>query len=90
MVLGERRPQSGLGDVHYVVAHCVAHKVGDGMKIQLAHDISAVGLRGLHRKIQRNCHFLAALALGQQLNDLRSRAVRRFLTGFSGFRERVR
>ena len=63
----ERNSSSGFDDV---VADGVAYQFRHRMTVEAAHYVGAVGLRGLHADVQRYGHFLAALALGQQLKNL--------------------
>src|SRR6266849_7547455 len=41
----------------------------DGMKLQFAHDVSAVGFRGFYADAESDGNFLAAFSFGEELDD---------------------
>ena len=53
-----------------IVANGVADQFADGMAIETAHDVGAMGLSGLDAEVEGDGDFLAALAFGEELNDL--------------------
>ena len=50
-----------------LIAQRVAHKLRSRVTAQPAHDIGAVGLRGLNREVQQGGHFFCAATFGQKL-----------------------
>jgi hypothetical protein len=56
-ILKEERRCSKTLDVDHVVTDCIQDQFGDGMNVELAHEIGAMGLSGLHTEIQGNGYF---------------------------------
>src|SRR5208337_2148643 len=52
------------------VTNGVSHEFTDGVAFETPHDVGAMGLGGFHAEVQRDGHFLAALAFGEKLDDL--------------------
>src|SRR5262249_10155969 len=65
----ERRARTGLKDLDNAIPHCVQSEVGDGVQIQLAHNVGAVSFSGFHTEVICDGYFLAGLAFRQQLDD---------------------
>jgi len=57
---------SGLNDF---VAHRVHDKFGDGMQVQLEHDICPVCFSGVHADSEKRGDFLVTLSFGQKLQN---------------------
>src|SRR5713226_9417348 len=55
--------------VDHLVAQGVADQFGNGMKVELEHDVGAMGLRGFHADPEDDGDFLIALPFGEKLYD---------------------
>ena len=51
------------------VFHGIADQFGDGVEIQLKHDVGAVGFCGLHAYVQVAGDLFVAFSLGKQLHN---------------------
>src|ERR1700724_3172483 len=67
--LGKRR-HSGKLHVDDFVPHRIQHQLDDRMKIELEHDIAAMGFCRFHFHVQEDGDFLGSLALTQELQNL--------------------
>ena len=52
------------------IADGIKNQVGNGVKVQLMHDVGAMGLGRLHRHIQSRRNFSCTLPRSQQVYDL--------------------
>ena len=52
-----------------LIAQGVAHEIRGGVAVQSAHEIGAVGFRGLNREMEHRSDFLSSAAFRQKLSD---------------------
>jgi hypothetical protein len=69
-LLGATGGSSRERDLNNIVAHGIQDNLADGMKIELAHDVGAVRLRGFDTHAENAGYFLGALAFCQELDDV--------------------
>src|SRR5215469_13425372 len=67
-----RAPGQSRGKLSFndLVTDGVPHELGDGVKLELAHYIGAMRFDRFHAEPEAGCYFLAALAFGEELDDL--------------------
>ena len=53
-----------------IVANGVEDEFGEGVQIELDHDVGAMGFRGIDADAEERGNFLIALAFGEKLENL--------------------